>query len=52
VVKEAVACHRTAFAGGGVGGGEREDGSLGGTAVHRGAVVRGDGDKLGESRVQ
>ena len=24
----------------------------GGTVVHRGAVVRGDGDKLGESRVQ
>ena len=31
---------------------KRQDGSHGGTAVHRGAVVRGDGDKLGESRVQ
>ena len=50
-MKEAVACHRNALAGGGVGG-ERQGGFLGGTVVHRGAVVRGDGGKLGESRVQ
>ena len=49
-MKQAVACHREALAGGGVGG-ERQVGSLGGTAVRRGAAVCGDGGKLGESRV-
>ena len=45
----AVACLREALAGGGVGG-ERQVGSLGGTAFLGGAAVCDDGGKLGESR--
>ena len=49
-MKQAVACHREALAGGGVGG-ERQVGFLGGTAVRGGAAVCDDGGKLGVSRV-
>ena len=49
VAKQAVACLREALAGGGVGG-ERQVGSLGGTAFLGGAAVCDDGGRLGESR--
>ena len=49
MVKQAVACLREALAGGGVGG-ERQVGSLGGTAFRGGAAVCDDGGRLGESR--
>ena len=48
-MKQAVACLREALARGGVGG-ERQVGSLGGTAFRGGAAVCDDGDRLGESR--
>ena len=53
MAKQAVACLtsclREALAGGGVGG-ERQVGSLGGTAFRGGAAVCDDGGRLGESR--
>ena len=48
-MKQAVAFHREALAGGGVGG-KRQVSSLGGTAVRGGAAVCDDGAKLGVGR--
>ena len=48
-MKQALACHREAPAGGGVGGGHQV-GPRGGTTVRGGAAVGDDGGQLGESR--